>query len=292
MSSEAHQEDAIRYVLGEMTPEEERAFVELLGKDPSLAAYTREIADALGAEAQSLPEASPPPELRDRILSAVKNSTTQRSSPAWLPVGLAVCFALLAIFGWFQKLDSDRIVQQIQRDYVEMREESQGFVNEIDELEADRQRLVAESEKLTKELNAARAQASQLSGHNAQLQTELEKARPAASFDHLKLASLKSDPGQDYEASLAWDEARQQGVLEVANLPPNETGKAYQLWIMEENNPNPVSAGVFQMSEGGAERVQFQPVKQIGSAIAFAISIESEEGVPAPQGPIILKHGL
>lgn len=285
MSREAHEEDAIRYVLGEMTPEEERAFVELLDKDPELAEYTREIADALGAVAKSLPEATPHPELRDKILSAVENSTKPRTSLAWLPITLAACFALLAIFGWIQKLDSDRIVQQLQRDYVEMREESQEFVNEIDALEADRQ-------KLTKELDSAKAQARQLTIQNAQLQTDLEEAKAAASFNNLKLAALESDPEQDYEASLAWDGAQQQGVLEVANLPANEAGKAYQLWIIEENNPNPVSAGVFQMSEAGAERVRFQPVKQVGTAIAFAISIEQEEGVPAPQGPIILKYGL
>jgi anti-sigma-K factor RskA len=104
----------------------------------------------------------------------------------------------------------------------------------------------------------------------------------------MRIATLSSkiDAYAKASAVVVWDPNKQQGVLKLANLPPPEAGKDYQLWVINQKKP-PVSAGVVPMPTEGATQLEFKPVQGI-KAEQFAISVEPTGGVSEPTGPIIL----
>jgi hypothetical protein len=120
------------------------------------------------------------------------------------------------------------------------------------------------------------------------MKKELVQLRTENVVAKLRIATLsaKIDTYAQASAVVVWDPNKQQGVLKLANLPPPEAGKDYQLWVINEKKP-PVSAGVVPMSAEGATRLDFKPVQAI-KAEQFAISIEPTGGVSEPTGPIIL----
>ncbi|MGA8036229.1 MAG: anti-sigma factor [Candidatus Acidiferrales bacterium] len=69
-------------------------------------------------------------------------------------------------------------------------------------------------------------------------------------------------------------------------LPPAPADKSYQLWLVPTNGA-PISAGVFESSDGGADRITAQ-VPPGTTAKAFAVTLEPRGGKPAPSGPFVL----
>ena len=69
-------------------------------------------------------------------------------------------------------------------------------------------------------------------------------------------------------------------------LPPAPADKSYQLWLVPTNGA-PISAGVFESSEGGTDRITAQ-VPAGTAAKAFAVTLEPRGGKPAPTGPFVL----
>ena len=75
-----------------------------------------------------------------------------------------------------------------------------------------------------------------------------------------------------------------QGVLLIAsNLPPAQTGKAYQMWVIPNGGKGkPIPAGTFQSGAGGsAMHVQQGPV-DMSTKPVIAVTLEPEAGSPAP----------
>lgn len=95
------------------------------------------------------------------------------------------------------------------------------------------------------------------------------------------------------QASVAWDRSRRLGAVRLEHLEPPAPGKDYQLWVVEEGAPKPVSAGVVHVNPEGAGRAIFKPVGAgAGNAQAFALSLEDAGGVPEGKGPILLMGKL
>jgi hypothetical protein len=72
-------------------------------------------------------------------------------------------------------------------------------------------------------------------------------------------------------------------VFTASRLPPLPAGKAYQLWILTPA-PGPISAGVFKPDSGGGVVAVFAPPVDLDKPAAVAVTIEPENGVPAPTG--------
>lgn len=89
-------------------------------------------------------------------------------------------------------------------------------------------------------------------------------------------------------AAVVWDPARQRGVFNSANIPPNRADRDYQLWIVDSRFTDPVDAGVFHVEKAGSARYVFTPKVRIESPAAFAVSVERRGGVPKAEGPIVL----
>src|SRR5439155_8542710 len=64
--------------------------------------------------------------------------------------------------------------------------------------------------------------------------------------------------------------------------------KDYQLWAVDAEHKDPISAGVVRVDKNGVAQIRFKPVEKAEHVKAFAISLEREGGVPKKKGPILL----
>jgi len=92
----------------------------------------------------------------------------------------------------------------------------------------------------------------------------------------------------DAKATVAWQPGRQSGVIRISNLPAAQPGKDYQLWAVDAEHKDPISAGVVRVDKNGVAQIRFKPVEKAEHVKAFAISLEREGGVPKKEGPILL----
>lgn len=123
----------------------------------------------------------------------------------------------------------------------------------------------------------------------AHLHRELLEQRerdPLADVAFVTLAAQKDAPPQA-KAAVAWETAKQTGVIRVSGLQP-VPGKDYQLWAIDAAHKDPVSAGIVHVGANGTAQMRFTPVAAVHQVKAFAISLEHEGGVAKAQGPILL----
>ncbi len=90
------------------------------------------------------------------------------------------------------------------------------------------------------------------------------------------------------KATVAWQPGRQSGVIRISNLPAPQSGKDYQLWAVDAEHKDPISAGIVRVDKNGVAQVRFKPVEKAEHVKAFAISLEREGGVSKKEGPILL----
>jgi anti-sigma-K factor RskA len=124
----------------------------------------------------------------------------------------------------------------------------------------------------------------------ARLQREIAEARRSDSLGQITFVTLTSPvPGhEDAKVSVAWQAEKQSGVITIANMPPAGAGRDYQLWAVDANHPDPISAGIIHVDPNGVTRVRFKPDQAATQIKAFAISLEHEGGVPKREGPIVM----
>jgi anti-sigma-K factor RskA len=234
MISEEQQDQAALYVLGLLEPHEAAAFESELSGNAELRDIARELREAAGIVALTVPSQTPPASLKHRIMREIAVKTEapipierERVSLGWMPwaiaAGLAVFCGLLAV---------DRV-------------------------------------RLERELADIRAT-------DPLMQTTLVTLAPSAPAP------------ADAKATVAWQPGRQSGVIRISNLPAPQPGKDYQLWAVDAEHKDPISAGVVRVDQNGVARVHFKPVEKAEHVKAFAISLEREGGVPKKEGPILL----
>src|ERR1044071_8553314 len=122
------------------------------------------------------------------------------------------------------------------------------------------------------------------------LERELADARATDSLmqtTFFTLAASAPAPA-DAKATVAWEPGRQSGVIRISNLPAPQPGKDYQLWAVDAEHKDPISAGVVRVDQNGVAQIRFKPVEKVEHVKAFAISLEREGGVPKKEGPILL----
>jgi anti-sigma-K factor RskA len=120
------------------------------------------------------------------------------------------------------------------------------------------------------------------------LQRELAAARTTDS--NAMLVTLASPNGEhpDAKVTVAWQPDRQSGIITIANMPPPGPGRDYQLWAIDANHKDPISAGIIHIDSNGVARIRFKPDQAVAQIKAFAISIEREGGAAKPEGPIVM----
>jgi hypothetical protein len=102
------------------------------------------------------------------------------------------------------------------------------------------------------------------------------------------LASQTGAAGKAH-ARLTFDAQTGRAMLTAADLPPAPAGKAYQLWFIAAGKP-PMPGSVFQPDpRGHAEMHEIIPPEGRAAAVVFAVTLEPAGGVSAPTGEIYLK---
>lgn len=120
----------------------------------------------------------------------------------------------------------------------------------------------------------------------ARLQRETADVLSQVTF--VALGAPSPDQPTTAKVTVAWRPEQQSGVITINNLPPAGPGRDYQLWAVDANHKDPVSAGLIHVDPDGTSRIRFKPDQSVGQIKAFAISLEREGGVPKREGPIVL----
>ncbi|MCE7067935.1 anti-sigma factor domain-containing protein [Dyadobacter sp. CY326] len=94
-------------------------------------------------------------------------------------------------------------------------------------------------------------------------------------YKSVHLAGLPKSPGSSVSAF--WHIATNKVLIDVQNLPKAPAGKQYQLWTIVDNKP--VDMGMIDNNFSG--KVLTMKNAKPG-AVAFAITLENEGGVPSP----------
>lgn len=128
-----------------------------------------------------------------------------------------------------------------------------------------------------------------LNQERTRLKQEIVRLEERDSLAQMKIATLSSQVATAPQgtAVIAWDGEKQQGILDVRNLPLPAGDLDYQLWVIDPRYPEPVDAGVFHV-QNGSVRLVFRPVQAISSPDKFAVSLERKGGSPRHSGPIVL----
>ena len=124
----------------------------------------------------------------------------------------------------------------------------------------------------------------------AQLRRELEQARHVDPLMQTKFVALTPANGAPAEAKamVAWEADKQTGVIRVVGMPAAGNGKDYQLWAVDADHKDPVSAGIVHVDPSGVGQVRFKTDAVANRVKAFALTLERAGGVPKAEGPILL----
>jgi hypothetical protein len=140
------------------------------------------------------------------------------------------------------------------------------------------------------------AEVSSLSNRLREAQNEMtgqrEQLASARAVDELlaspavRVAELSGKkPAPQAHAMLAYDRATGRAVVMATGLPPCPEGHAYQLWLIDDDKPLP--GGTFKADAQARARLSDR-LPPGHAAPTFAVTLEREGGVPAPEGDIFL----
>jgi len=126
---------------------------------------------------------------------------------------------------------------------------------------------------------------SETTGARAQLASMRDLNDMLASPDARVMQLAGKGEGARARATLAYERTTGRAVIVTAGLPPAPAGKAYQLWLIADNKKMP--GGTFKTDPEGRARVSDRlPAGE--SSPVFAVTLEREGGVTAPEGEIYL----
>ncbi len=144
------------------------------------------------------------------------------------------------------------------------------------------QSLNAEMAKLSDRLREAQGQLNEQ-------REQLAGARDVEgllSSPAVRVAELSGKkPAPEAHAMLAYDRSTGRTVVMATGLPPCPAGHAYQLWLIDDNKPLP--GGTFKADAQGRGRMTDR-LPPDHPAPTFAVTLEREGGVPAPEGDVFL----
>lgn len=124
----------------------------------------------------------------------------------------------------------------------------------------------------------------------AHLQRAVAEARAADPLSGATVVPLATTPAAiaASKGSVVWQQDRQSGMIKLSNMPAPDPGKDYQLWVVDAEHKDPISAGIVRVNAEGVAELRFRPVEAAHNVRAFAISVEREGGVQKKEGPIVM----
>lgn len=255
-----HDEQALAapYVLDALDLADRQAFEAHVATCPVCAEEVRSLRRVVHALAFTVPQRTPRPELRGRVLAALPDQSDDRQAPAssrasrfrareWLPLAAAVVVAIG--LGVYAALLQQRLST------LEAR---------LDQ--ADRRADLAERASLEARRAADQAQSAMI-------------VLAAPDLVRIDLAGQPASPGATARA--LW--SRNRGMVFTAtSLPTAPAGRVYQVWVVTAAAP--VSAGLLSPDTTGRATAFFNTPPDIPPPVAIAVTLEPAGGVPAPTG--------
>lgn len=122
------------------------------------------------------------------------------------------------------------------------------------------------------------------------LRRQLAEARSVDPLMQTKFVELNPANGApaNVRAMVAWEPDKQIGFIRIVGLPAAGSGKDYQLWAVDAEHKDPVSAGIVHVDQNGVVQMRFKPETATRHVKAFALTLERQGGVPKAEGPILL----
>ncbi len=120
---------------------------------------------------------------------------------------------------------------------------------------------------------------AQLEQENARLSSELA-ALGSSSTRTIALSGQEIAPSASAKVFL--QPARRRALVFFNDLPANPGDKSYQLWIIRADQPKPMSAGVFDVTNDGKASISIENLPIATEIKALAVTLEPKGGVEQP----------
>jgi anti-sigma-K factor RskA len=158
-----------------------------------------------------------------------------------------------------------------------------------DELKSIREDYEKKQTALNAEIESLRKRETEAQTRITQLTALADSLKQQNAQTQMEVTTLQSTVWEyrRSEMLVVWDSLRKQGVLMLDKMPRAETGKDYQLWVVDPQKPEPVSAGVVTVDDKGVVKTQFKPAEAVDKAAKFALSVEKKGGVTKKEGPVV-----
>lgn len=201
-----------------------------------------EYGEAAALIARSLEPVPPPHFMREQIIAAVRGN--ERRSVAWWLATAASLF--LVLWGWRELGLRD----------ASRREAAQRA--QIEQLQQEKAKLEQRTDKLSSEIAALASAGTRTIALSGQ------EIAPTAS------------------AKVFLQPERRRALVFFNDLPANPGDKSYQLWIIRADQPQPMSAGVFDVNESGKASISIENLPVATEIKALAVTLEPKGGVAQP----------
>lgn len=126
---------------------------------------------------------------------------------------------------------------------------------------------------------AQRAEIARLQHQNGRLSAEIAAL---ASADTRTIALSGQEIAPSASAKVFLEPDRRRALVFFHDLPANPGDKSYQLWIIRADQPAPMSAGVFDVTESGKASVVIENLPVGTELKALAVTLEPKGGVAQP----------
>lgn len=254
----------VAYALGALEPEELERVGRLLDERPELRQALAELRATAGLLPYGLPEAQPPPELRQRALDRAlgRAAAPPPASPVRADPGRRLRGWLYALGG----LSAAALV---------------ALAVALGSLGAARTELAAARAELAQsrqELALVELQIASLSVERDQIAQAIAGAE--------SIAELAGEGGRAAVLQAAGGE-----LLVAARLPPLAPDQVYQLWVIAGEGAAPASAGTFTVDDAGYGVIALGP-GAASSGATLAVTAEPAPGSPGPTTPILVAGQL
>lgn len=150
------------------------------------------------------------------------------------------------------------------------------------------QQAINERNELAKRLEDAQLVRAQLSNQLAKAQDDINKIISPVT----KVIQMVGDEAPQASAKLVWDTTTQTWVIHIHNLPPPPSDKDYQLWYVTKEATK-ISAEVFRTNADGRVDLRLTlPSDLVNGLAATAVTLEPKGGSPQPTSNLYLKAAI
>jgi anti-sigma-K factor RskA len=272
---------ASAYALGALDPDERRSFESHAAECDICTAEVHAFSGVVAALATSVPQVAPPPELRDRVVAAVREASMMPAVGSTSVTPVAFGDRTSRITDRKSRITRDRSVL-VWLPYAALLAVTVGLGGYSLSLRARVTDLeVRLADATSRTLLATRAMDdAQRVALRTQSTVDVLTAPDVARID---LAGQPTAPSA--QARALW--SRQRGmVFTASNLPQLPEGRVYQVWVVTADAR--ISAGLIMPDPSGSTTAMFVTPPDIPQPVAVAVTLEPSGGVPQPTGAFYL----